>query len=107
MGGRAEVVDLGHRPHIPRANDGPHRLDLSLTDPIIAVEVPADWTGLQQNDLPAALAWRAATDTVLSHYTGAQEGKYAVTGVGTDGERRFLLAEQVTAGLWERLGRRA
>ena len=105
VGARAELVELGHRPQIPRANDGPHRADLSLTAPIIAIEVPADWTALQQTDLPAALAWRHVTDTVLGHYIGTAAGKYTITGVGTAGERRFLLAEQVTPGLWERLGR--
>ena len=107
VGSRAEVVELGRRPQIPRANDGPYSVNLALTAPIIAIETPADWTALQQNDLAAALAWRQATDAVLQHYIGAEDGKYAITGVGTDGERRYLLAEQASAALWQRLGRPA
>ena len=105
VGGRAEVVELGNRPQIPRANDGWRSVALTLDAPIIAIEVPADWTALQQTDLEAALAWRRVTDTVLQRYIGAVEGQYAITGVGTEGERRFLLAERVSTGLWQRLGR--
>jgi predicted GNAT superfamily acetyltransferase len=107
VGSRADVVELGHRPQIPRANDGPHGVNLALAAPIIAIETPADWTALQQTDLETAQAWRQATDQVLQHYIGAADGKYVITGVGIDGERRFLLAEQASAALWSRLGRGA
>jgi hypothetical protein len=107
VGSRAEVVELGHRPQIPRANDGPRGANLALTAPIIAIETPADWTSLQQTNLDAALAWRQVTDAVLQHYIGAENGKYVITGVGTEGERRFLLAERASAALWHRLGRAA
>lgn len=107
VGSRAEVVELGHRRQIPRANDGWRSADLTLTAPIIAIEVPADWTTIQQTNLEEALAWRQLTDTVLQHYIGKDTGKYVVTGVGTDGEQRFLLAEQVTPSLWQQLGQPA
>jgi predicted GNAT superfamily acetyltransferase len=104
VGAPAEIADLGHRRQIVRVNDGYARVDLHVDAPLIAIEVPRDWTALQQEDLPSALAWREATDRLLGHYLGRDEGKYAVTGVGTEGERRFLLAERVTGGLWARLG---
>lgn len=107
VGSRAEVVELGHRRQIPRANDGPRSAGFSLTAPIIAIEIPADWSYLQQADLETALAWRRTTDAVFQHYIGAEEGKYVITGAGIDGERRFLVAEQVSPALWERLGRPA
>ncbi len=107
VGSRAEVVELGHRRQIPRANDGPHNAGFSLTAPVIAIEIPADWSYLQQADLETALAWRRTTDAVFQHYIGAEEGKYVITGAGIDGERRFLVAEQVSPALWERLGRPA
>jgi predicted GNAT superfamily acetyltransferase len=107
VGARAEITDLRHRKQIARANDGYRGMDLSLHAPLIAIEVPADWTALQQDDLEAAVAWREATDRVLGHYLGSGEGQYVITGVGTEGERRFLLAERVEAGVWERLGESA
>jgi predicted GNAT superfamily acetyltransferase len=104
VGSRAEVVDMNHRRQIPRVNDGPHRADLTRQDPLIAIEVPVDWTGLQQQDLDAALAWRRVTDEVLQHYIGSEQGKYAITGVGAAGDQRFLLAERVSPALWQQLG---
>ena len=104
VGSRSEVVDMGHRRQIPRVNDGPHRADFTRQDPLIAIEVPLDWTGLQQQDLDAALAWRRVTDEILQHYIGIDQGKYAITGVGIAEDRRFLLAERVSPALWQRLG---
>jgi predicted GNAT superfamily acetyltransferase len=95
---------MSHRRRIPRVNHGPSSHDLSQQAPIIAIEVPADWTALQQEDLAAAQAWRQVTDVVLAHYIGSDEGKYVITGVGTEGERRYLLAERVSNSLWRHLG---
>ncbi len=104
VGSRSEVVDMDHRRQIPRVNDGPHRADLTRQDPLIAIEVPVDWTGLQQQDLDAALAWRRLTDEVLRHYIGSTQGKYTITGVGAADDRRYLLAERVSPALWQQLG---
>lgn len=104
VGARAEVVELSHRPQIPRANDGRQRIDLTLDAPLIAIEVPADWTNLQQTNMNEAMAWRSVTDAVLQHYIGPDAGQYAITSVGSAGERRYLLAEKVDTKLWQRLG---
>ena len=104
VGSRSEVVDMGHRRQIPRVNDGRNSADLTRQEPLIAIEVPVDWTALQKQDLDAALAWRRVTDEVLRHYIGRDQGKYAITGVGTADDRRFLLAERVSPALWQRLG---
>ena len=104
VGSRGEVVDVSHRRQIPHVNDGPRSADLTRQDPLIAIEVPLDWTALQQQDLNTALAWRQVTDEVLQHYIGSAPGKYAITGVGAAGDRRFLLAERVSPALWQQLG---
>lgn len=104
VGSRAELVDMSHRRQIPRVNDGPHSADLGRQEPLIAVEVPLEWTALQQQDLNAALAWRQVTDEVLQHYIGSEEGKYVITGAGSAGDRRYLLAERASPALWQQLG---
>lgn len=105
VGARANVLDLRRRPEIERVNDGVMRVDLNSAAPLIAIEIPENWTLLQQLDLGAAQRWRAITDRLLARYIGSASGQYAVTGVGADGDRRYLLAERVEEGLWERLGR--
>jgi predicted GNAT superfamily acetyltransferase len=107
VGSRAEVIDMSHRWQIGRVNDGPHSADLARQDSLIAIEVPLEWTSLQQEDLNKALAWRQVTDEVLQHYVGSDEGKYVITGVGAADERRFLLAERVSPALWQQLGQPA
>jgi predicted GNAT superfamily acetyltransferase len=104
VGSCAEVVDMSHRRQIPHVNDGPRSMDLTRQDPLIAIEVPLDWTAVQQQDLKTALAWRQITDEVLQHYIGSGQGKYAITGVGAAADRRFLLAERVSPALWQQLG---
>ena len=51
VGSRAEMVDMSHRPQIARVNDGPRSADLARQEPLIAIEVPLDWTALQQEEL--------------------------------------------------------
>lgn len=82
-------------------NDGPARAELAVDAPRIAVEIPPDWVWLQAASLDEALTWRQTTDAVLLRYIGREPGRYAITGVAQEGERRFLLAERVT-GEWLR-----
>ena len=44
------------------------RLDLSLTEPHILLEIPADLQTLRQSNLPLALDWRLQTRQTLQHY---------------------------------------
>jgi predicted GNAT superfamily acetyltransferase len=104
LGGRAAVVDLLHRPEIQIVNEGYERWLPGAWAERIAFEIPADWTALQQQDVAAAERWRAVTDALFAHYVGRDEGRYAVTGVGVAGERRFLLAERAGEELWRKLG---
>lgn len=105
VGSRAAVLDLALHPELPRVNDGWRALHLNADQHMIAIEIPPNWTQLQNADVPEALRWRAATDSLLAHYIGPEEGRYCVTGVGVDRERRFLLAERSSRALWARLGR--
>ena len=59
---------------------------------------------MQRDDLELALRWRETTDRVFAHYLGCDLGRYAVTGVGQDGDARFLLAEQVTPAFLAKYG---
>ena len=104
VGARANVHDLRRQPEIDRVNDGTLRVDFDSHAPVIAIEIPENWTLLQQLDLESAQRWRAVTDQLFGNYIGIRAGQYVVTGVGADGDRRYLLAEQVDDALWERLG---
>lgn len=104
LGSRADVLDLSARPSIPRVNDGCRQARFDLDDDLIAIEIPADWTGLQAHDPVEAQAWRLLTDRIFSAYIGLNPGQYTVTGVAIAGERRFLLAEKSDERLWHRLG---
>ena len=101
---RTTIVDLHRQISIPRVNADWHRVDEAIDAPLIAIELPANWTALQQENLDEALQWRAATDAFFQRYIGRKPGQYVVTGAGVDGERRFLIAEQTTDSLWEQLG---
>lgn len=101
---RAVVAELGQNPQIARVNDRWHHFDLDASAPMIAIEVPANWTELQEVDVAEAIRWREATDTIFAHYVGLDEGRYTITGVGVDGEKRYLVAEQSGESLWRRLG---
>lgn len=104
VGERTTVVDLSRRRQVPRANDGWHSADYTLSAELIAIEIPTDWTTLQQSDIVQAQAWRTLTDALFQHYIGIEPGQYVVTGAAADGDRRYLIAERASDMLWERLG---
>ncbi len=103
IGPRSEVLDLRRRPQIRRVNDGVDRSDFDADDSLIAIEIPGNWTQLQRDDVEHATAWRTMTDALFGHYVGAEDGKYVITGVATDEERRYLVAERAGDTMWERL----
>lgn len=104
VGGQANVIKLAEQSTIVRVNHGCTQIDYSAHAPQIAIEIPANWTTLQHDDPAEAAAWRNATDKLFQHYIGRNAGQYVVTDVGTDGERRFLIAGQVNDALWTHLG---
>jgi predicted GNAT superfamily acetyltransferase len=105
FGARSQLLNLAHHRNIARVNRGWTDVNYTLTNALIAIEIPADWNGLQRTDLESAVAWRATTDRIFTTYLGRRPGQYVVTGAGIDGERRYLIAERVEAGLWDHLGR--
>lgn len=100
---REPAIDLHEDRSVRRLNEGWARLDLAADDPVVAIEVPADWTALQGASLEEALRWREATDRLFHHYLGGREGRYVITGAATDGEQRFLIARRVEPELLESL----
>ena len=104
LGARAEVLDLGNRPQIPRVNQGCGHARYDLDAELIAIEIPRDWTALQVKDFEQAREWRLLTDQIFSTYIGLDNGQYTITGVGIAGDQRFLLAERSDWPLWQRLG---
>ena len=101
----ARVLDLSHYPEIGQVNQGWANVNFTLDSPLIAIEIPRNWTQLQAESIAEAQQWREATDRIFSHYIGRHRGDYAITGVARDDDRRFLIAERVSDALWSALGR--
>jgi predicted GNAT superfamily acetyltransferase len=100
---QAQVIALSQQPEIIPVNHGWEKTMEGVDAARIAIEIPANWTSLQRDHLEDALRWRETTDRLFQQYVGRQSGQYAVTAVGMDGERRFLVAERVDETLWLRL----
>jgi predicted GNAT superfamily acetyltransferase len=108
-------IDLRYAPDVVRLNDGPERVATTNDAPHVAVEIPADWTGLQRAAATAAmegdarqldlvLKWRNTTDEILGECVGVADGKYVLTGTGHDGDRRYLIGERIDDVLLGSLG---
>ena len=80
----------------PVANDGPTVLDILPGSPLMAIEIPRDWTALQQADLMAARAWRTNLDDLLLRCLGDSSDRYRITNAVIHEGRSYLLAEQAT-----------
>ncbi|MCC6456751.1 MAG: hypothetical protein IT328_17485 [Caldilineaceae bacterium] len=103
-GGRALMLDLSYHPEVQRANRGFNELNFEADGEYIAIEIPGNWTEVQQQNENDALQWREATDRLFSHYVGTQPGQYVITGVATERDQHFLLGQRVDDALWEHLG---
>lgn len=100
----ATVLELGQEPDVQVLTRGAE----VVSDPHserVAIEIPANWTALQRDDVEAAARWRATTDALFQEHLGLGPNQYVITGVATDAERRYLVAERAGDALWERLGR--
>lgn len=93
------VLDLAAQTDVAYAHDALRRVRLDLTAPRLAVEIPAQWTRLQQQDAPRAQEWRRITDRILAHYLGPDAGQYMITGTGARQERTYLVAERMDDAL--------
>ena len=105
-GGGATVQNLNYNRTIQRFDKDTVGFQPDKDAETIAIEIPENWTALQRKDFEGASKWRIATDLFFQHYLGYDEGKYIVTGVGEDGNRKYLIAEKVNLALLECLGAR-
>ncbi|MEM7132296.1 MAG: hypothetical protein AAF702_38695 [Chloroflexota bacterium] len=101
-GTQTKIVDMSTE-SIPVANRGYTIVHQQLDAPQIAIEIPKEWTKIQENDVDEALCWRQTTDQLFHHYIGLGEDQYTICGVGVCDQRRYLIAEQSHQRLWNRL----
>jgi len=103
-GGRALILDLLQHPEVQRANHGFESLEFAADGEYIAIEIPGNWTEVQQHNVDDALQWRETTDRLFRHYVGTEPGQYVITSVATDHDQRFLIGQRVDDALWTHLG---
>lgn len=74
-----------------------HSVDASQ----IAIEIPVNWTLIQNKDIQLAREWRDITDAIFHEYIGASDGRYVITDVivlkkkGV-ANRTFLIGQQIS-----------
>lgn len=96
-------LDLRQERAIVYINQGWQQVAEAAQAARIAIEIPANWTALQKDNLAEAEQWRTTTDRIFQRYIGTKPGQYVVTGIGQLDEKRYLIGEQVDAHLWTRL----
>ena len=103
--GRASsALDLDTATEFLQVNENLQGVRYHLDAPRLAIEIPTDWTHLQQVDLPLAQAWREVTDQILTHYLGTESGKYVVAQTGRRGDSRYLIASQIGSAMLRSYG---
>ena len=102
-GSPALVLNLRRQPRFYRVNSGYAQIRMNVEDPFIAIQIPANWTEMQQTALDDALRWREATDAIFRRYIGVEDGRYVITGIAVDGDSRYLIGERADEALWARL----
>lgn len=100
---RAAVLALNEHPDVQRITRGAEVL-CEPTAARIAIEIPANWTASQRDDVEQAQHWRETTDHIFQRHIGLEAGQYVITGAATDGDRRYLVGERADQALWDRLG---
>lgn len=60
----------------------------------LAIEVPSDWTALQNIELERAIRWRAWSDDLLSRFVGLEAGKYVIMDVANDSDRWYIVGHR-------------
>ena len=102
-GSSALILNLRRQPRFFRVNRGHEQIRLDVEEPFIAIQIPANWTALQQTSLDDALRWRAATDQIFRRYIGVEDGQYVITGVAVEEDNRYLIGQRADEALWTRL----
>ena len=80
-------------------NNGPQPIADPHGAPHIAVEIPADWTALQRDDLDAAVAWRTITDAIFAETVGFVRGRYLIADVAMAVEHRYIIGHAFAPGI--------
>ncbi len=104
--GPGPIPTLDDDPGIPRVHFGAADRGALAHAERVAIQVPTNWTTLQQHEPEAALTLRHATDALFGEWLGFEPGKLILTGVATDADRKYLLAERATPALLSDLGAR-
>lgn len=73
-------------------NAGPRRIAEADGAPYLAIEIPADWTGMQRDQPETALAWRRLSDEIFAEYLGLRERAYVITDAMADARSCYLIA---------------
>ncbi|MBM3127669.1 MAG: hypothetical protein FJ009_03440 [Chloroflexi bacterium] len=100
---RATIWRLTGNSTIPRISLGETVIPTSAPPVTIAIEIPSDWNSFQNRNPQMAQIVRDRTDRFFQNYLGYEQGKYIITGVGEDGDLKYLIAERVSKELLERL----
>ncbi|MGL4649835.1 MAG: hypothetical protein ACRC1H_10535, partial [Caldilineaceae bacterium] len=100
LGYRGLVLDMAQHTGIVHVNEGLRVRTLEADAPFIAIEIPSDWTTLQEQQVEQAQAWREVTDTIFARYLGLGSAQYVLTGVGVRDERRYLIGERASPALF-------
>jgi len=96
----SDIVDLSKSDcNVTRVNSGPREALCSARSPRIAIEIPSNWTELQTENASLAAEWRESTDRLFEHYLGSIEGKYMITAVGREDNRKYLIADRIDSNL--------
>jgi predicted GNAT superfamily acetyltransferase len=90
------LVPLTQIPGVVILNRGPQQCAVAAGAPAIALELPRHWTALQQDDPVLAQQWRTTTDAILADVVGFTLGRYVISAVAQDAERRYLIGTTPT-----------
>jgi predicted GNAT superfamily acetyltransferase len=101
--GPGPIPSLAGDQETPRVGFGDVESPALAQAPRLAIQIPANWTTLQQHEPEAAQALRQSTDALFQRWLGPAPGQLVLDGVAEDGPRKYLLAERVTAELLDSL----
>lgn len=100
---KKNVYNLGLDKTIKKIDKNEPNIKVNQDTKKIAIEIPSDWTALQNTSPQEALVWREYSDAIFQRYIGCDNGKYIVTGVWEDGSQKYLIAEKLDSALLEKL----
>lgn len=75
IGVKKPIIDLSSRADVQRISHKWHESTEMIDSFCIAVEVPANWTALQQSDRKAAFEWRINSDRIFQSLIGIEPRK--------------------------------